>query len=185
MVCWLILHSHKTTSLPEILTVSLHEPLLRGSWRLTVMHHITCFRWRNVLVITACNIQYGTPMTCLRNSVFFLFLCEGCPMVLCSVPTSTTLSQVTLAVLELSTDNFPYHPCGKVSRYTGVYTGSPGIILGLPHPQYSCGRVSQNARVTQAVLGLSWDYLPPSTTVAEYTRVIPAVPRLSWDSLLP
>ena len=185
MVCWLILHSHKTTSLPETLTVSLHEPLLRGSWRLTVMHHITCFRWRNVLVITACNIQYGTPMTCLRNSVFFLFLCEGCPMVLCSVPTSIPLSQVTLAVLEISMDNFPYHPCGKVSWYTGVYTGSPGIILVLPHPQYSCGRVSQNARVTQAVLGLSWDHLPPSTTVAEYTGVIPAVPRFSWDSLLP
>ena len=69
-------------------------------------------------------------------------------MVPCLVPTSTVLSQVTLAVPGLSRDNLPHNPCGRVSAKPpgGPGTlwqsipvhrsniGSPGIILGLPHP---------------------------------------------------
>ena len=65
-------------------------------------------------------------------------------------------ARVTPAVPGLSWDSLtPQHPCGRVSQNTGVmYTGSLGIILGLPNPP---------APLWQSVAGLSWDSLPPST----------------------
>ena len=58
------------------------------------------------------------------------------------------------------------------------YTGSPRIILGLPHLQHPYGRVSRYAGVTLAALGLSWTTFPHSTLVAEY----PGTPELHWQS---
>ena len=59
-------------------------------------------------------------------------------------------------------------------------TGNPGIILGLPPSQHLCGWVSQYAGLTPAVPGLSWDYHPPSTPVAEYPST-PEIHRQSRD----
>ena len=85
------------------------------------------------------------------------------------------------------------------------YTSSPGIVLGwLPNPWDLSGRVSQNARVTPAVPGLSRDGYPttlserqsytgspgivpgsddyptPGTFLSEYPRT-PELHQQSWD----
>ena len=46
----------------------------------------------------------------------------------------------------------PYLHCTVPS-----YTGSPGIVLGLPSPQHPCNRVSRYTGVTSAVSRLTWD----------------------------
>ena len=155
MVCWLILHSHKITSLPEIL---IRQRLFKGFMK------THCHASHYMFQVKKCTCYY-----CLQYPVRH------------SHDMLTQLSFLLLPLRGMSNGAMfsPYLNC-TVPSYTGspgiihwqlslpslwqsilVYTGSPGIILGLPHPQYSCGRVSQNARVTQAVLGLSWDSLLP------------------------
>ena len=72
-----------------------------------------------------------------------------------------------------------FHPhCSAVYGFRPDYlTLVP--VLSWDHP---CCRVSQNARVTPAVLGLSWDYLIPQyphDRVSQNARVTPAVLELS------
>ena len=90
----------------------------------------------------------GESLQCVHHHILCVVLWGmSKSIVLCSVPTSTVLSQVTLVVLGLSRDSLtPQHPCGRVSQYAGVLswdflpmwqsipvrhsnTGGPGIIL--------------------------------------------------------
>ena len=76
----------------------------------------------------------------------------------------------------------PWGPLWQSIPERRSYTSSPGIVPGwLPNPGDPSGRVSQNAGVTPAVPGLSWDdYTTLGTPLAEYPRM-PELHRQSRD----